>query len=206
MSVLNKSLLSYALAISAVGGVYSGVATAAAFDVIAAASNGTLVITGNVIAAPCSVSPDSTTEVKLGDVAVNDLVKHGHVSPQKVDIKLVGCVLDTDATTGGAGVDKTYSAVNVKFTGEFGSATASEDSDAFKNGGTATGVGVALYTLSNTKLTHDNLVTNGIDYPLTGADNDIQFMVAAVNLAKGSATRPTTGNIRTLINYTLTYK
>lgn len=204
MSVLNKSLFAYALAISAAGGVYSGVVKAAVFDAIVA-SKGTLLITGNVIAAPCSVSPGSTTEVKLGDVAVNDLMKHDHVSPQKVDIKLEGCVLDADATTGTTATDKTYSAVNVKFTGEFGSATNSEDPDAFKNGGSATGVGLALYTLSNTKLTHDNLVTNGIDYPLNGANNDIEFMVAAVKL-KTDAVRPTTGNINTLINYTLTYK
>lgn len=69
--------------------------------------SGTVNFKGAIIDAPCSLTPESVDQtVDLGQIANATLLTYGESVPQKFDIKLEGCSLDTiksiDVTFDGA--------------------------------------------------------------------------------------------------------
>lgn len=58
--------------------------------------NGTVNFVGSIIDAPCSISPESADQtVDMGMIATNTLDAYGESAPQKFNIKLEGCALET---------------------------------------------------------------------------------------------------------------
>lgn len=112
---MNKNLIAAVLATMAMG---SMVSTANAAN----QGSGTVTFTGSIIAAPCSIAPDSVDQtVNLGSVANKALKDGGKSSPRSFNIKLQDCditgLTDKTVTTTFTGTPSKINANNLGLTG-----------------------------------------------------------------------------------------
>lgn len=162
--------------------------------------SGKLTFTGEVISAPCSITPgDENQTINLGEVADSVLNSGKKSLPVDVTIHLQDCILSTTTEGSTTTVDK----VKVTFTS---ASTDTTDTSLMKNTldgniGGATGVGVRLLDSGS------NMVTLGspieVFFPTTSSYQELNFKARMEPLSGKTATP---GNVQAQANYVLDYK
>lgn len=146
----------------------------------------TINVTGNIVASPCTVDPDSVTKsVPLGDIQAASMNEAGSGSEWvDFDIKLINCPAGTTSVTA------TFS----------GTADTDSPADSYANTGTATKVAVQLET-SDTEEPLGNGKTSDVD-----VSSDKTATWGLQTRAFSTAGSVTPGTIASVISVNFTYK
>lgn len=162
--------------------------------------SGKITFTGEVISAPCSITPgDENQTVELGEVADSVLNSGKNSLPVDVNIHLQDCILSTTTGQTTTTIDK----VKVTFTS---ASTDTTDTSLMKNTldgniGGATGVGVRLLDSGSNKVKLGEAIE--VSFPTTNAYQELNFK-ARMEPLSGSTATP--GNVQAQANYVLDYK
>lgn len=162
--------------------------------------SGKITFTGEVISAPCSITPgDENQTVELGEVADSVLNSGKNSLPVDVNIHLQDCILSTTTGQTTTTIDK----VKVTFTS---ASTDTTDTSLMKNTldgniGGATGVGVRLLDSGSNKVKLGEAIE--VSFPTTNAYQELNFK-AHMEPLSGSTATP--GNVQAQANYVLDYK
>lgn len=162
--------------------------------------SGKITFTGEVISAPCSITPgDENQTVELGEVADSVLNSGKNSLPVDVNIHLQDCILSTTTGQTTTTIDK----VKVTFTSAI---TDTTDTSLMKNTldgniGGATGVGVRLLDSGSNKVKLGEAIE--VSFPTTNAYQELNFK-ARMEPLSGSTATP--GNVQAQANYVLDYK
>lgn len=162
--------------------------------------SGKITFTGEVISAPCSITPgDENQTVELGEVADSVLNSGKNSLPVDVNIHLQDCILSTTTGQTTTTIDK----VKVTFTS---ASTYTTDTSLMKNTldgniGGATGVGVRLLDSGSNKVKLGEAIE--VSFPTTNAYQELNFK-ARMEPLSGSTATP--GNVQAQANYVLDYK
>ncbi|OIN46427.1 fimbrial protein [Pseudomonas azotoformans] len=180
------------------------------FATSAMAADGTINFTGEITAASCSATSGAGTSVTgaKGKQVID--VKMGKVSMDSLGGAPAGIVAGTainiNLDCGGTGTGLTT--VKVQFDPNSGSGVDLKNNNLLKTTGTATGVGIGMYSAGNTLI---NLSGNGsFDAPLikTGTDPDFKYAanlnLRAAYVANGDVMKAGTANGE--LPFTLTYE
>lgn len=181
--------------------VTTAVFSATAFNASAEdQGHGIVTVSGTVITAPCSVTPESSQiDVDLGQVADSVLNGGQYSQPADFSIKLRDCIL---STTDDKGVKTTTDKVNVTFT------SANVDSNDASlmvntkesNYGGATGVGVRIMDAGY------NTVTLGSAVPVVFTDTNPTQNLDFHARMESKGKNATEGDVYAQANYVLAYK
>lgn len=162
--------------------------------------SGKITFTGEVISAPCSITPgDENQTIELGEVADSVLNSGKNSLPVDVNIHLQDCILSSTTGQTTTTIDK----VKVTFAS---ASTDSTDTSLMKNTldgniGGATGVGVRLLDSGSNKVTLGTPIE--VSFPTTNAYQELNFK-ARMEPVSGSTATP--GNVQAQANYILDYK
>ncbi|WPH13682.1 fimbrial protein [Variovorax paradoxus] len=176
---------------------FAALAVAGALSQAAFAADGTINFTGEIVDAPCSISPNSQNlTVPLGKVTRNAFggtagtaVIGTKATPARFTIDLLGC----GATAKGATV--TFSG-----TADLDNATTLRLANAGQVGvGSASGVAIELGDSAGTKIA---LGSPSADYVLGLGDNSLKFQAAYV----ATKTAVTVGPANAVAQFTVAYK
>lgn len=177
---------------------FAALAVAGVLSQAAFAADGTINFTGEIVDAPCSISPNSQNlTVPLGKVSrtvfdgatAGTAVVGKKATPARFTIDLLGC----GATAKGATV--TFSG-----TADLDNATALRLANAGQVGvGSASGVAIELGDSAGTKIP---LGSPSADYVLGLGDNSLKFQAAYV----ATKTAVTTGPANSVAQFTVAYK
>lgn len=169
----------------------------------AAADNqgsGKITFTGEVISAPCSITPgDENQSIELGEVADSVLNSGKNSLPVDVTIHLQDCILSTSTGGNTTTIDK----VKVTFTS---ASTDTTDTSLMKNTldgniGGATGVGVRLLDSGSNKVELGKVID--VSFPTSNSYQELNFK-ARMEPVSGITATP--GNVQAQANYVLDYK
>ncbi|HAS1030260.1 TPA: fimbrial-like protein [Enterobacter cloacae] len=158
--------------------------------------SGKITFTGEVISAPCSITPgDENQTIELGEVADSVLNSGKNSLPVDVTIHLQDCILSSAGTT----TDK----VEVTFTSASTDAT---DTSLMKNTldgniGGATGVGVRLLDSGSNNVKLGEAIP--VSFTTSNAYQELNFKARMEPLTGKTATP---GNVQAQANYVLAYK
>lgn len=165
------------------GALISGAMSSVA---LADAGSGTIMFTGSIIEAPCSIAPgEENQEIALGQVSNVTLAAGGSSSAQPFTIQLEGCNL--------AGDNK----VVITFNGTE-AMNGAENTGFLQISGDASGAAVKIMSASGTTIP----VNSGNTQNYVAGDNTLKFQAALQGL-EGATIVP--GNFQAVTNFTLAY-
>ncbi|END3476379.1 fimbrial protein [Salmonella enterica] len=159
---------------------------------------GTIIFTGSVTEAPCSIPPgDQNQTVDLGAVSAQALTSGKGSEPVSIKINLKNCDL---------GADSKYSKASLKFQ-DNGDMQATGKNKGLLSTTGSSDIAVQLLSRSNTPIdfTSDTTMKPGTEVTLsTGADSDIIFKAHLLGIT-GATKTPTAGSIKAQVSYLLDY-
>ncbi|HCM8928201.1 TPA: fimbrial protein [Salmonella enterica subsp. enterica serovar Paratyphi B] len=198
--MFKKTIISAAIIAVVMG--YTATATAEAPATVSSGSGkfggGTIIFTGSVTEAPCSIPPgDQNQTVDLGAVSAQALTSGKGSEPVSIKINLKNCDLGTDSK---------YSKASLKFQ-DNGDMQATGKSKGLLNTTGSSDIAVQLLNRSNAPIdfTSDATMKPGTEVTLsTGADSDIIFRAHLLGTT-GATKTPTAGAIKAQVSYLLDY-
>lgn len=176
---LNKLMLATVIALS----------TASVAQAATNQGSGKVTFFGEIIDAPCSLSPDSVDqEVNMGQVSNRLLANQGKTASQPFEIKLIDCDNTTKKT------------VKVAFTGQKDANNAS----LLGLSGTASGAGIQIVDGSGQNVSLDGVESNALTLLNGAAENTLRYSAYLQGSKTGTTVVP--GDFTAVANFTLAYQ